>query len=148
MSSGDYGDVGVGGLATAGGIGFLVRKFGLTIDHVTGAEVVLADGQIVRADADENPDLLWALRGAGGNFGIVTAFELDAYPVGNVVLAQMVYDASDTAALLERWGKLVEAAPRELTSFLYAFAGRGGCRRPPRPSRYWPMTTPTPPWRR
>ena len=126
MSSGDYGDVGVGGLATAGGIGFLARKFGLTIDHVTGAEVVLADGRIVRADASENPDLLWALRGAGGNFGIVTAFELDAYPVANVVLAQMVYDASDTAALLERWGKLVEAARRELTSFLYVFAGRGG----------------------
>jgi FAD/FMN-containing dehydrogenase len=126
MSSGDYGDVGVGGLATAGGIGFLARKFGLTIDHVTAAEVVLADGRIVRADATENPDLLWALRGAGGNFGIVTAFELDAYPVGDVVLAQMVYDASDAAALLDRWGKLVEAAPRELTSFLYLFAGRGG----------------------
>ncbi|HEX6450415.1 MAG TPA: LLM class flavin-dependent oxidoreductase [Trebonia sp.] len=126
MSSGDFGDVGVGGLATAGGIGFLSRKFGLTIDHVTGAEVVLADGRIVRADARENPDLFWALRGAGGNFGIVTAFELDAYPVGDVVFAQMAYDASDTSALLERWGKLVEAAPRELTSFLYLFAGRRG----------------------
>jgi alkanesulfonate monooxygenase SsuD/methylene tetrahydromethanopterin reductase-like flavin-dependent oxidoreductase (luciferase family) len=126
MSSGDFGDVGVGGLATAGGIGFLARKFGLTIDHVTAAELVLADGRIVRADAGENPDLLWALRGAGGNFGIVTAFELDAYPVSDVVFAQMLYDASDTAALLERWGKLVEAAPRELTSFLYLFAGRRG----------------------
>jgi alkanesulfonate monooxygenase SsuD/methylene tetrahydromethanopterin reductase-like flavin-dependent oxidoreductase (luciferase family) len=126
MSSGDYGDVGVGGLATAGGIGFLVRKFGLTIDHVTAAELVLADGRIVRADATQNPDLFWALRGAGGNFGIVTAFELDAYPVSDVVFAQMLYDASDAAALLERWGKLVEAAPRELTSFLYLFAGRAG----------------------
>lgn len=126
MSSGDFGDVGVGGLATAGGIGFLSRKFGLTIDHVTAAEVVLADGRMVRADARENPDLFWALRGAGGNFGIVTAFELDAYPVSDVVFAQMLYDASDTSALLERWGKLVEAAPRELTSFLYLFAGRRG----------------------
>jgi alkanesulfonate monooxygenase SsuD/methylene tetrahydromethanopterin reductase-like flavin-dependent oxidoreductase (luciferase family) len=126
MSSGDYGDVGVGGLATAGGIGFLARKFGLTIDHVTAAEVVLADGRIVRADASENPGLFWALRGAGGNFGIATAFELDAYPVSDVVFAQMLYDASDTAALLERWGKLVEAAPRELTSFLYLDAGRRG----------------------
>jgi alkanesulfonate monooxygenase SsuD/methylene tetrahydromethanopterin reductase-like flavin-dependent oxidoreductase (luciferase family) len=126
MSSGDFGDVGVGGLATAGGIGFLGRKFGLTIDHVTAAEVVLADGRIVRADASENPDLFWALRGAGGNFGIVTAFELEAYPVGNVVFAQMLYDASDAAALLERWGKLVEAAPRELTSFLYLSPGRRG----------------------
>jgi FAD/FMN-containing dehydrogenase len=126
MSSGDYGDVGVGGLATAGGIGFLARKFGLTIDHVTAAELVLADGRIVRADASQNPDLLWALRGAGGNFGIVTAFELDAYPVSDVVFAQMLYDATDATGLLERWGKLVEAAPRELTSFLYLSPGRGG----------------------
>jgi alkanesulfonate monooxygenase SsuD/methylene tetrahydromethanopterin reductase-like flavin-dependent oxidoreductase (luciferase family) len=126
ISSGDFGDVGVGGLATAGGIGFLARKFGLTIDHLAAAHVVLADGRIVRADASENPDLLWALRGAGGNFGIVTAFELDVDPVGDVVFAQMLYDASDAAALLERWGKLVEVAPRELTSFLYLFAGRRG----------------------
>jgi alkanesulfonate monooxygenase SsuD/methylene tetrahydromethanopterin reductase-like flavin-dependent oxidoreductase (luciferase family) len=126
MSSGDFGDVGVGGLATAGGIGFLSRKFGLTIDHVTAAELVLADGRSVRADAGENPDLFWAVRGAGGNFGIVTALELDAYPVGDVVFAQMLYDASDASALLERWGKLVEAAPRELTSFLYLFAGQRG----------------------
>jgi len=126
MSSGDFGDVGVGGLATAGGIGFLARKFGLTIDHVTAADVVLADGRIVRADASENPDLYWAVRGAGGNFGIVTAFELDAYPVSDVVFAQMVYDATDSAALLERWAKFVEAAPRELTSFLYLSASRRG----------------------
>ena len=126
MSSGDFGDVGVGGLATTGGIGFLARRFGLTIDHVTAAEAVLADGRIVRADAGQNPDLFWALRGAGGNFGIVTAFELDAYPVSDVVFARMLYDASDTAALLDRWGKLVEAAPRELTSFLYLFAGQRG----------------------
>jgi FAD/FMN-containing dehydrogenase len=123
MSSGDYGGVGVGGLATAGGIGFLARKHGLTIDHVTGAEVVLADGSIVRA-AD---DLLWALRGAGGNFGIVTSFELDAYRVPDVVFSTMVFDASDAAALLERWGAAVEAAPRELTSFLSAVPRpRGG----------------------
>ena len=69
MSSGDYGDVGVGGLATAGGIGYLARKHGLTIDHVAAAELVLADGSRVRADAHDHPDLLWAIRGAGGNFG-------------------------------------------------------------------------------
>ncbi len=126
MSSGDYGGVGVGGLATAGGIGFLARKFGLTIDHVTAAELVLANGQLVRADASQNHDLFWALRGAGGNFGIVTAFELDAYPVSDVVFAQMVYDATDTAGLLDHWGKLVEAAPRELTSFLYLSPARFG----------------------
>jgi alkanesulfonate monooxygenase SsuD/methylene tetrahydromethanopterin reductase-like flavin-dependent oxidoreductase (luciferase family)/FAD/FMN-containing dehydrogenase len=121
MSSGDYGDVGVGGLATAGGIGFLARKHGLTIDHVTGAEIVLADGRLVRAD----DDLLWAIRGAGGNFGIVTTFELEAYPVGNVVFSSMAFDARATAELLERWGAVVEAAPRELTSFLNLAAQRG-----------------------
>jgi alkanesulfonate monooxygenase SsuD/methylene tetrahydromethanopterin reductase-like flavin-dependent oxidoreductase (luciferase family) len=126
ISSGDFGDVGVGGLATTGGIGFLGRKFGLTIDHVTAAEVVLADGRIVRADAAENPDLFWALRGAGANFGIVTEFELAAYPVPAVVFAQMIYDGTDTTGLLERWGKLVESAPRELTSFLYLSPGRRG----------------------
>jgi FAD/FMN-containing dehydrogenase len=118
MSSGDHGGVGVGGLATAGGIGLLARKHGLTIDHVTAVEVVLADGRTVRADADSEPGLLWAVRGAGGNFGIVTAFELDAYAVGDVVLSVMTFDTGDTAAFLERWGAIVEAAPRELTSFL------------------------------
>ena len=125
ISSGDYGDVGVGGLATAGGIGFLARKHGLTIDHVVAAELVLADGRVVRADAEEHPDLLWAVRGAGANFGIVTALELDAPRVPDVVFSVMVFDGGAVAPLVERWGELVERAPRELTSFLYAFGRRG-----------------------
>jgi FAD/FMN-containing dehydrogenase len=118
ISSGDYGDVGVGGLATAGGIGLLGRKHGLTLDRVVAAELVLADGTAVRADAD----LLWAVRGAGANFGIVTALELEARPLGDVVQSVMLFDGDDLGALLERWGAAVEAAPRELTSFLYAVA--------------------------
>lgn len=121
MSSGDFGDVGVGGLATAGGVGLLGRKFGLTIDHVVAAEIVLADGRIVRTDAKTQPDLFWAIRGAGANFGIVTAFELEAYDLGNVIQAIQVYDASDTASFLQNWGRLVEASPREITSFLSIF---------------------------
>jgi len=120
LSSGDYGDVGVGGLATAGGLGFLARKHGLTIDAVRAAELVLADGSQVQADED----LLWAVRGAGGNFGIVTALELEAAPVRDVVYSVMAFDGSDASPLIERWGELVEAAPRELTSFLYGFAQR------------------------
>jgi FAD/FMN-containing dehydrogenase/alkanesulfonate monooxygenase SsuD/methylene tetrahydromethanopterin reductase-like flavin-dependent oxidoreductase (luciferase family) len=126
MSSGDYGDVGVGGLATAGGIGYFSRKHGLTLDHVQAAEVVLADGSLVRADRENNADLFWALRGAGGNFGVVTALEMDAYPVGNVVFAQITYDISDAESVLPRWAETVEAAPRELTSFLTMVPGRGG----------------------
>lgn len=127
MSSGDYGDVGVGGLATAGGIGYMARKYGLTIDHITAAEIVVADGRVVRADAEHHPDLFWAIRGAGGNFGVVTAFELQAYEIENVAYATLVVDATDTSGFLVEWGRLVEEAPREISSFLSLFpAQRGG----------------------
>jgi hypothetical protein len=118
LSSGDYGGVGVGGLATAGGVGWLTRKHGLTIDHVVAAEIVLADGSIVRTSADENADLFWAVRGAGANFGIVVSFEFVVDAIGDVGWAQLVFDASDTAGFLERFGATVEASPRELTSNL------------------------------
>lgn len=126
MSSGDYGDVGVGGLATAGGLGYLARKYGLTIDHITAAEIVVADGRELRVDAGHHPDLFWAVRGAGGNFGIVTAFELDAYEVEDVAHATLTVDATDTADVLVEWARLVEAAPREITSFLSLFPARRG----------------------
>ena len=126
LSSGDYGGVGVGGLATAGGIGWLAREHGLTIDHLRAAEIVLADGSLVRASDDENADLFWAVRGAGANFGIVTAFEFEVDPVGPVGWAQLVLDASDPADLLEQWGAIVEAAPRDLTSFLILGPPRRG----------------------
>lgn len=126
MSSGDYGDVGVGGLATAGGVGWMVRKHGLTIDHIVAAELVLADGRILRADQDHNPDLLWAIRGAGANFGIVTAIEFEAYETDNVVFAVFALDATDTDDLLLKWGTYMEQAPRELTSFLNLTPARRG----------------------
>jgi FAD/FMN-containing dehydrogenase len=116
ISSGDYGGVGAGGLATTGGVGWLARKYGLTIDHVLAVEIVLADGTLVRADAEHHPDLFWAVRGAGGNFGVVTAFEIEASEVGDVAFATLSFDATDTTTLLERWGMAVEEAPRELTS--------------------------------
>jgi alkanesulfonate monooxygenase SsuD/methylene tetrahydromethanopterin reductase-like flavin-dependent oxidoreductase (luciferase family)/FAD/FMN-containing dehydrogenase len=126
LSSGDYGGVGVGGLATAGGIGWLVREHGLTIDHLRAVEVVLADGTITRATATENSDLFWAMRGAGANFGIATAFEFEVDQVGDVGWAQLAFDATDTAGLLERWGAAVEAAPRDLTSFIILGPARRG----------------------
>ncbi|WP_188196852.1 LLM class flavin-dependent oxidoreductase [Nonomuraea sp. SYSU D8015] len=118
---------GISGRSTNdGGLGYLARKRGLTVDHVTAAEIVVADGRRLRVDAEHHPDLFWAIRGAGGNFGIVTAFELDAYEVGNVVIATVIVDASDTADFLISWGRLVEAAPREITSFLSLFPARRG----------------------
>ncbi|WP_405748256.1 FAD-binding protein [Streptomyces canus] len=112
LSSGDTGDVGVGGLATAGGIGLMSRLHGLTIDHMRAAELVLADGSLIRTDTEHSPDLFWAVRGAGTNFGVATAFEFQAQPVREVIVAMTVYDAADTAAFLTRWAAAVEAAPR------------------------------------
>ncbi|MEA9987024.1 LLM class flavin-dependent oxidoreductase [Subtercola sp. RTI3] len=126
LSSGDYGGVGVGGLATAGGIGWLVREHGLTIDHLRAAEIVLADGSSMRVSADEHPELFWAVRGAGANVGIVTAFEFEVDEVGDVGWAQLAFDAADTAGFLERWGAVVEDSPRDLTSFLIMGAKRAG----------------------
>ena len=128
LSSGDFGDVGVGGLATGGGVGLLARRQGLTIDRVRAVDVVLADGTLVRADDRQHADLLWAMRGAGGGFGVVTAFEFEADPIGDVTSAEMVYEASDLAGLLRRWATLVEDSPRDVSSFFYVQAqpGAGG----------------------
>jgi hypothetical protein len=126
LSSGDYGGVGVGGLATAGGIGWLAREHGLTIDHLRAADLVLADGAKVHVSEQEHPDLFWAVRGAGANFGIVTSFEFQVDEVGDVGFGQFVYDASDAAGLLERWGAAMEAAPRDLTTNLIMGPPRRG----------------------
>lgn len=125
ISSGDYGGVGVGGLATAGGIGFLGREHGLTIDQLVAAEIVLADGTLVRASAEENSDLFWAVRGAGANIGIVVSFEFEATPTGKVAWVQLTFDASDTAAVLQRYAEATEAAPRDTTLFLVTGTTRG-----------------------
>jgi hypothetical protein len=126
LSSGDYGGVGVGGLATAGGVGWLARKHGLTIDHLRAVEMVLANGEVVRAAEDENPDLFWAVRGAGGNFGVVTSFDFEVHEVGEVGWAQFVVGADDPADLLVRWGAAIEAAPRDLTGQLIMGRPRPG----------------------
>jgi len=115
ITSGDYGGVGVGGLATAGGVGWFAREHGLTIDHLRAVDVVLADGTLARATTEENPDLFWAMRGAGANFGVTVSFELAAAHVGQVAFAQLAFDASDTADFLVRWGEAMEAADRSVS---------------------------------
>jgi FAD/FMN-containing dehydrogenase len=126
LSSGDYGGVGVGGLATAGGIGWLVREHGLTIDHLRAASLILADGTAVYVSEAEHPDLFWAIRGAGANFGIVTSFDFQVDEVGDVGFGQFVLDATDTAGFLQRWGAAMEAAPRDVTTNLIMGPPRQG----------------------
>ncbi|MCO5227826.1 MAG: LLM class flavin-dependent oxidoreductase [Thermomicrobiales bacterium] len=126
MTSGDFPDVGVGGIVTTGGIGLLARKYGLTIDNMVAAEIVLADGSFHRVSETENPELFWGIRGAGGNLGVVTHVELTALPVENVIVGQFVFDASDLTEFLVNWGAYMKAAPRELQAFAYYSPRRRG----------------------
>ena len=124
--SGDTKSVGVGGLTLTGGIGWKVRKYGLALDNVVAAEVVTADGEVVRASAEENPELFWAIRGGGGNFGIVTAFEFVAHPTTDVFYGKIAFPAAEAATVLQGWADYLRTAPEELTSiadFANPFAG-------------------------
>jgi hypothetical protein len=116
-SAGDTASVGLGGLTLGGGIGWMVRKHGLTIDSLLSAEMVMADGRLLRVSADEYPDLFWAVRGGGGNFGIATAFQLRLQPAGNVLGGATVYPA--TVKVLRDWADFVVQAPEELTSIVF-----------------------------
>jgi FAD/FMN-containing dehydrogenase len=114
-TGGIIGHTGVAGLTLGGGLGFLMRKYGLAIDNLLTAEVVTADGSIVRASADEHPDLFWALRGGGGNFGVVTSFRFALHPVGPTVMAGPVFWAADDTSDVLRWYRDFAAeAPDEL----------------------------------
>ena len=118
-TGGIVGHTGVGGLTLGGGIGFLMRRYGLTVDNLLAAEVVTAEGNIVRASADEHSDLFWALRGGGGNFGVVTSFRLALHPVGPIVLAGPVFwAADDTIDVLRFYRDFAAEAPDELGSVI------------------------------
>jgi FAD/FMN-containing dehydrogenase len=111
---GDTGSVGIGGLTLGGGVGFLVRKLGLTIDSLLAAEVVTADGRILQVDAERDPDLFWALRGGGGNFGVATRFQFRLHPVDQIVGGMLLLPGS--AEVIEGLVAAAEAAPEELSA--------------------------------
>ena len=110
---GDTASVGIGGLTLGGGVGYLVRKHGLTIDHLLGAEVVTADGRVLEVDAERDPDLFWAIRGGGGNFGVVTRFDYRLHPVDMVTGGMLALPA--TPETLAGLVAAAEAAPEELS---------------------------------
>lgn len=126
LSSGDTVSVGVGGLTLGGGIGWMVRKYGLAIDSLTAAQVVTSDGRILRASASENQDLFWALRGGGGNFGVVTYFEFEAHPIGKVYAGTIAYTLDNLSELLKGWRDYMRRAPEELSTSVTIMPSFGG----------------------
>ena len=115
VTGGRLADTGVGGLTLGGGSGWLERKYGFTVDSLLSAEVVTADGELVVASADRNPDLFWALKGGGGNFGVVTGFEFRLHEAGPLLYGGMMFFPIDAAAdLLKAYRAFMEDAPDEI----------------------------------
>ncbi len=108
---------GIAGLTLGGGVGWLVRKYGMTIDNLLGCEVVTAEGELITANADTNADLFWGLRGGGGNFGIVTSFVFRAHPVKTVLGGLLLYPRDDATAVLRHYRAFMASAPEELTAY-------------------------------
>src|SRR5713226_8232586 len=107
---------GVAGLTLGGGFGWLSRKYGMTVDNLLSADVVTADGKLVRASASENPDLFWGIRGGGGNFGVITSFEFQLHPVGpNLASGLIVHPFARAREILAGYREVAAAAPDELT---------------------------------
>jgi FAD/FMN-containing dehydrogenase len=116
--SGIISTTGVGGLTLGGGLGHLTRRFGLTIDSLIAADVVLADGAQVHASADEHPELFWALRGGGGNFGVVTSFEFRTHPIGSTLMAGPTFwPIEQTPEVMRFYREFLPAAPRSVNGF-------------------------------
>ena len=118
VPAGQISHTGIAGLTLGGGTGWLMRKYGLTIDHLLAVEIVTADGRTLRASESEHQELFWGVRGGGGNFGVVTAFEYSLVPVGPLVLAgPLMYTLDKADAVLRHWSAFMADAPDELMSF-------------------------------
>ncbi len=119
VSLGAVSHTGVAGLTLGGGKGWLTRQAGLSIDNLESAEVVVADGRVLRASADENPDLFWAIRGGGGNLGVVTEFEFRLHEVGPMVeFGLFFWEVERGAEALRLMRDVVGALPRSLNAFI------------------------------
>jgi len=114
-------DVGIAGYSLGGGIGWLARKHGMQTNAVTAIELVTADGSFVRADATHEPELFWALRGGGGNFGVVTAIEFEVLPVQGVYSGALFFEVERTAEVLHTWNSLLPDLPEEMTTWASIF---------------------------
>jgi hypothetical protein len=110
-------DVGIAGYSLGGGMGWLARKYGLQANSVTAIEIVTADGRLVRTDADNEPDLFWALRGGGGNFGVVTAIEFAVYPIAELYAGAMFFPYERASEVLHAWSDLLPTLPEELMTW-------------------------------
>lgn len=119
--SGFLSSTGVGGLTLGGGIGYLARTYGLTLDNLLGVEMVLADGSIVTANADEHPDLYWAVRGGGGNFGVVTSFLFKLHPISTVYGGPIFWPMEQATDLLKFWRDFILSAPEDINGW-FGFA--------------------------
>src|SRR2546430_5167261 len=126
--SGFISTTGVGGLTLGGGIGYLSRTHGLTIDNLLGVDLVLADGSFVTANAKEHADLFWAVRGGGGNFGVVTSFLFQLHPISTVYGGPMLWPMEQAAGLMKFWRDFILHAPEEINGWFGFFSGP-----PPRP---------------
>ena len=118
ITAGDTNQVGVGGLTLGGGIGWMVRRYGLAIDSLAGADLVTADGRLLHAGTDHHSDLFWALRGGGGNFGVVVSFNFVAQPVTSVHYGLISYQPGDLPQLIQGWRDLMRASDENLTTTL------------------------------
>jgi len=120
VPSGFISTTGVAGLTLGGGIGYLTRRYGLTIDNLLSVDMILADGRFVIANAQENADLFWAVRGGGGNFGVVTSFEFRVHPVSTVQFGPTLWPLEQAAEVLKFYRKFIVTAPEEVDGF-FAF---------------------------
>ena len=126
-TGGTVGDTGIAGLTLGGGFGWLEGKFGMTVDNLLGADVVLANGELIRASEHENPDLFWALRGGGGNFGVVTSFKYRLHDVGPMIVGGLVVHPFPHAAeALRFYNEFMRTAPDELVAAAVLMTGPDG----------------------